>query len=115
MDHHCAFTDNCIGKKNLKYFFHFVGWAAVALSVGMCVVLFNIFVRNPVHNYGASNIIEIVGAFPQFIGIKYLLGYGFIAQFNAVTLDSTILLGLVFMIGLVATPAVGTFLNIRTG
>lgn len=115
MDHHCVFTDNCIGRKNFKYFFHFVGWASVALSVGNYFVFFNIFVRNPAHNYGACSILEIVISFPQFLGVKYMLGYGFIEHFNAVTLDSTILLGLFFMTALVAVPAIGTFYNIRTG
>ena len=27
MDHHCVFTDNCVARKNLLYFFHFIGWA----------------------------------------------------------------------------------------
>ena len=31
MDHHCLFTDNCIGKKNAKYFFAFVSWTVFTL------------------------------------------------------------------------------------
>ena len=49
MDHHCVFTDNCIGKKNMKYFFHFVGWIEVALCTAFFFLVFNIYVRNPEH------------------------------------------------------------------
>ena len=64
MDHHCVFTDNCIGKKNLKYFFHFVGWAEVTLCTGIGFVLFNIYVRNPEHNYGTTGLFHLLEMCP---------------------------------------------------
>ena len=35
MDHHCAFTDNCIGKHNLRYFIQFTMWTAFTCISGI--------------------------------------------------------------------------------
>lgn len=35
MDHHCAFSDNCVGKKNIRYFVQFTAWAASVLFIAM--------------------------------------------------------------------------------
>ena len=53
MDHHCVFTDNCVSRKNLCYFFHFIGWATQALLVGLVIMSVNIYTHNHDHGYGA--------------------------------------------------------------
>jgi hypothetical protein len=42
MDHHCGFTDNCIGKRNSRYFIQFTAWASILLIFGMIHVLFKV-------------------------------------------------------------------------
>ena len=59
MDHHCSITDNCVGRANYKYFFHFVSWAFLALSSGFAVVTRNVYGLNHETNMGLQNIAHI--------------------------------------------------------
>ena len=53
MDHHCLFTDNCIGKHNFRLFFHFIFWAELSLALGFMLMTANIYTRNISLEYGA--------------------------------------------------------------
>ena len=37
MDHHCVFADNCIGKRNVRYFVQFTSWACFVLGLSILV------------------------------------------------------------------------------
>ena len=39
MDHHCLFTDNCIGKKNSRHFFAFIFWANLGMIIALLMML----------------------------------------------------------------------------
>ena len=56
MDHHCIFTDNCIAKKNFRFFFQFVAWADFTLIVAVILIMINIETRNYTLDYGAKGI-----------------------------------------------------------
>ena len=53
MDHHCVFTDNCVGMLNYKYYFCFIFWGFGTLSVSIMLLLFNFYTKNVEEDYGA--------------------------------------------------------------
>ena len=53
MDHHCKFTDNCIGKENYKYFFAFIFWAEFTIVTAFFANVWKIHTVNVVEKYGA--------------------------------------------------------------
>ena len=46
MDHHCLITDNCVGKENFKYFFHFTSWAAFTIMCGIWIMIWHVYTYN---------------------------------------------------------------------
>ena len=64
LDHHCVFTDNCVGRKNMKYFIHFIWWADFTLTVGVWALFYNIYWRNIPMGYGSQGIWEALSYVP---------------------------------------------------
>ena len=46
MDHHCYYTDNCIGKRNLRFFLQFTAWGVVSLSVALFMLIVMFYIQN---------------------------------------------------------------------
>lgn len=118
MDHHCLFTDNCIGKKNFPFFFQFILWADFALAVGLMLVLANISTRNISLNYGAQGILDIFTNNPQFQVWAFLLSFGssqasFFDLFDVKFFDAFIIIWLVSLMLMVTVPGLMTFRNIQ--
>ena len=59
MDHHCTITDNCVGRGNMKYFFHFVSWAFLALVTGLGVFVHNVYGFNRETKTGLVNLTDV--------------------------------------------------------
>ena len=83
MDHHCYFTDNCIGRNNYRLFFHFVMWGELSLVLGFFLMMANIYTRNVSMQHGAQGFFDLLLASPFFVPTKVMLGYGWDDIFNA--------------------------------
>ena len=46
MDHHCDFTNTCIGKHNKRFFVQFLVWAVVLILIGESQVFMMFYVQN---------------------------------------------------------------------
>ena len=59
MDHHCAITDNCVGRQNLKYFLHFCSWAGFTLLSGLGIFWVQVYSFNNRINVGLKSVLEL--------------------------------------------------------
>ena len=57
MNHHCMFTDNCVGSNNYRYFFHFGGWAFMTLCSVLLCYLYHIYTYNRATKTGLQNVL----------------------------------------------------------
>lgn len=110
MDHHCAVTDNCVGKANVKYFFHFVLWAFTALFTGFMVVFRHIYTTNREKKIGMQYITDLLLVWNPTNAIKKFI-YGEASWLILPdAIYSAILIGLMTM---VLAPLISTTLNLR--
>lgn len=105
MDHHCYFTDNCIGKQNFRFFLHFILWSELSLVLGFLLMLANIYTRNVALELGAQGLFEAICHSPIFLPSKYMLGYDI---FNLVELDGLLVSYMTGLIALVTAPGFST-------
>ena len=47
MDHHCCFSDRCVGYNSMKPFVLFTGSVCLLTVVGLVTIWYNMVYRNP--------------------------------------------------------------------
>eukprot|EP00806_Schmidingerella_arcuata_P003514 Macronucleus_4189.p1 GENE.Macronucleus_4189~~Macronucleus_4189.p1 ORF type:complete len:198 (+),score=39.62 Macronucleus_4189:1-594(+) len=111
MDHHCGITDNCVGKANAKYFFHFTGWAFVALTFGIGLVVYKVYTWNQETGVGLQRVSDMAVIMnPTHILTHIKENNG---KFNFVMLPDCVFLGvLIVLLTVVMAPMISTILNI---
>ena len=62
MDHHCGFTSNCVGIKNLKAFFLFTFYVSISAFLGLYVLVVNFYLTNTKRsdNDGIRSLFQLV-------------------------------------------------------
>ena len=53
MDHHCTVTNNCVGRKNMRFFIQFTAWASFGLMVLASVLIILCYTQNIERGVGA--------------------------------------------------------------
>ena len=94
MDHHCVFTDNCVGRKNMPYFFQFIIWSEVCLAIGEMLLLWKLYTANLEFERGAQGVVDAFLNAPFFVLYKYILGVSDGFEGSLATIDCTIMLTL---------------------
>ena len=115
MDHHCIFVDNCIAKGNLRYYYQFLAWSALSLAIGFLILLFNIYYRNTVTNYGVQGLWDAVMQSPTIVNLRYQLEYIDNNDMTVGAFDSYLIMVVVLMKGLIWSPGIITYWNLRDG
>ena len=82
MDHHCYFTDNCIGRANYRLYFHFILWAELSLVLGFLLMMANVYLRNCSTGHGAQGFIDMLYLTPMLVPSKVVAGYEWDEVFN---------------------------------
>lgn len=112
MDHHCVFTDNCVGKDNFKYFFSFIIWSFITLSNATIMVLIQFYYVNTKEDYGAFGILHALDNTPNKIFFDFMMGTKDSMSWNMATFDGVIIGNLIGLICLVCFPGGFTLQNI---
>lgn len=60
MDHHCCFSDRCVGYYSMKPFVIFTGSVCMLTVVGMSTIWYNLTVRNVAEAEGLVSFSDLV-------------------------------------------------------
>ena len=74
MDHHCTVSNNCVGKKNMRFFIQFTAWASFTLIVSIITLLILFKTQNVQRGVGIKKLSDVViinpiTAYKRVIGI----------------------------------------------
>lgn len=70
MDHHCMWTNQCVGYNTMKHFLLFTLYVSLICLFGVCTILYQIFV---VKNVGLGTILwAFISMRPFSIGFELL-------------------------------------------
>mmetsp|Transcript_11171 Transcript_11171/g.14134 ORF Transcript_11171/g.14134 Transcript_11171/m.14134 type:complete len:122 (+) Transcript_11171:500-865(+) len=100
MDHHCCFSDNCVGYYSLKPFVQFTGSVVILFVFGMTVIWVNLTMRNIVHEEGLTSFADCLSMI--FLGSP---AYGS----NFWTIYDMVHIQISFFHGLIAVALIASF------
>ena len=66
MDHHCWWTNNCVGYGTLRPFFLFCIYLSTLTIFGLSTIVYNIYTKNREYEEGMQSLFNPAGMFPNF-------------------------------------------------
>ena len=72
MDHHCYFSNNCIGRGNIRVFVQFTSWIVFVIFIGLVSIIALFYIQNTQTKRGLRNITEF---FTHYCGIIPAIEY----------------------------------------
>ena len=60
MDHHCTVTNNCVGRKNMRYFIQFTAWGSLGLIIVFIAQMILFYTQNRERGVGVQGIGDLI-------------------------------------------------------